>query len=88
MNGAATRITKVCKALSPLGEPAHSSTAATAPVATPQKITVGRLGAMVPRDLGGHAATLAEVASHCQALARGCSSTAMIYAMHQIQVAI
>lgn len=47
----------------------------------------GLLGAMVPRDLGGHGATLAEVASHCQALARGCSSTAMIYAMHHIQVA-
>lgn len=45
------------------------------------------LGAMVPRALGGHGATIADVAHHCQRLAQGCASTAMIYAMHQIQVA-
>lgn len=47
----------------------------------------GLLGCMVPRALGGHGATLAEVARQTQRLARACSSTAMVYAMHQIQVA-
>ncbi len=45
------------------------------------------LGAMVPADLGGGGASLFEVAAACHALARGCASTGMIYAMHQIQVA-
>lgn len=44
------------------------------------------LGALVPEDRGGLGLTLGEVASHCQALAQHCASTAMIYAMHQIQV--
>jgi acyl-CoA dehydrogenase len=47
----------------------------------------GLLGAMIPQELGGGGATLSEIASCCQRLARGCSSTAMIFAMHQIQVA-
>ena len=47
----------------------------------------GLLGAMVPRHLGGHGATLADIAHQTQRLGRACSSTAMIYAMHQIQVA-
>jgi acyl-CoA dehydrogenase len=47
----------------------------------------GLLGAMVPTELGGSGCSLAEIASHCQRLACACSSTAMIYAMHQIQVA-
>lgn len=45
------------------------------------------LGSMVPVELGGGGATLRDVARHCQRLAHACSSTAMIYAMHQIQVA-
>ena len=47
----------------------------------------GMLGAMVPVELGGHGATLAMLASDAQRLASACASTAMIFAMHQIQVA-
>ncbi|WDD95304.1 acyl-CoA/acyl-ACP dehydrogenase [Burkholderia sp. FERM BP-3421] len=45
------------------------------------------LGAMVPRDLGGRGASLAAVASACRIIGHACSSAAMIFAMHQIQVA-
>ncbi len=45
------------------------------------------LGTMVPGDLGGDNATVADVADICFVLARACASTAMIFAMHQIMVA-
>ncbi|MDR3097066.1 MAG: acyl-CoA/acyl-ACP dehydrogenase [Paraburkholderia sp.] len=45
------------------------------------------LSAMVPARFGGAGLSLAEVAGICETLAHGCASTAMIYAMHQIQVA-
>lgn len=45
------------------------------------------LGAMVPTELGGRGATVAEMAAACETLGRFCASTAMIYAMHQIEVA-
>lgn len=45
------------------------------------------LSAMVPVRFGGAGLSLAEVAAICETLAHGCASTAMIYAMHQIQVA-
>jgi acyl-CoA dehydrogenase len=45
------------------------------------------LGIMVPRSLGGEGASLAQVADVCYELARACSSTGMIYAMHQVKVA-
>jgi acyl-CoA dehydrogenase len=45
------------------------------------------LGIMVPRDLGGEGASLSNVVDICYNLGRACSSTAMIYAMHQIMVA-
>ena len=45
------------------------------------------LSALVPVELGGVGATLSDVASAVEALGRHCASTAMIYAMHQIQVA-
>jgi acyl-CoA dehydrogenase len=45
------------------------------------------LSAMVPTCFGGAGLSLADVASICEILAHGCASTAMIYAMHQIQVA-
>jgi acyl-CoA dehydrogenase len=45
------------------------------------------LGIMVPRSLGGEGASLGQVADVCYELARGCSSTGMIYAMHQVKVA-
>ncbi len=44
------------------------------------------LGAAVPRELGGRGATIAELAETCELLGRACASTAMIYAMHQIEV--
>jgi len=46
------------------------------------------LGIMVPADLGGDGASLSDVVDVCYILARGCASTAMIFAMHQIMVAI
>jgi acyl-CoA dehydrogenase len=46
------------------------------------------LGMMVPTALGGEGASLADVVDTCYILARGCASTAMIFAMHQIMVAI
>jgi acyl-CoA dehydrogenase len=46
------------------------------------------LGIMVPRDLGGEGASVSDVVDVCYMLARSCSSTAMIFAMHQIMVAI
>lgn len=45
------------------------------------------LSAMVPPRFGGPGLSLAELAVICETLAHGCASTAMIYAMHQIQVA-
>jgi acyl-CoA dehydrogenase len=45
------------------------------------------LSAMVPARFGGAGLSLADVASICEILAEGCASTAMVYAMHQIQVA-
>ncbi len=44
------------------------------------------LGILVPASEGGAGADLAEVVSICHALGQACASTAMIYAMHQIQV--
>jgi acyl-CoA dehydrogenase len=44
------------------------------------------LGAFVPQELGGRGATIAELAAVCETLGRFCASTAMIYAMHQIEV--
>ncbi|MDP9091636.1 MAG: acyl-CoA/acyl-ACP dehydrogenase [Actinomycetota bacterium] len=45
------------------------------------------LSAMIPARFGGREATLSEVGAVVAALARSCASTAMIFAMHQIQVA-
>ena len=45
------------------------------------------LGALVPRELGGLGATVRELAACCEAIGRACASSAMIYAMHQIEVA-
>ncbi|KAG0165478.1 acyl-CoA dehydrogenase-like protein [Apophysomyces sp. BC1015] len=44
------------------------------------------LGAMVPVELGGMGASLEAVTSACRILGHACSSAAMIYAMHQIEV--
>ncbi|MGI4816199.1 MAG: acyl-CoA dehydrogenase family protein [Janthinobacterium lividum] len=48
---------------------------------------LGLLGAMLPRELGGQGASLAAVASACRIMGHGCASAAMVFAMHQIQVA-
>lgn len=47
----------------------------------------GALSAAVPRELGGAGCGMAELAAHCAALGSVCSATAMILAMHHIQVA-
>jgi acyl-CoA dehydrogenase len=47
----------------------------------------GMLSPLVPARLGGDGATLAEVGAATAALARQCASSAMVYAMHNLQVA-
>ena len=46
------------------------------------------LGIMVPPTLGGEGARLSDAVDVCYILAQSCASTAMIFAMHQIMVAI
>lgn len=45
------------------------------------------LGILVPPALGGDGAAVHQVADVCYRLGQACSSTAMIYAMHQVKVA-
>ncbi len=45
------------------------------------------LGLLVPRSDGGAGAGIADVMAICHELGQHCAATAMIYAMHQIQVA-
>ena len=45
------------------------------------------LSALVPTVLGGEGASISQVAEVCYRLGEACSSTAMIYAMHQVKVA-
>ncbi len=45
------------------------------------------LSAFVPRDLGGAGCGMTELAQICETLGQHCSATAMVFAMHQIQVA-
>lgn len=44
------------------------------------------LGCAVPESLGGQGASLSELSALCACLAEHCASTAMVFAMHQIQV--
>jgi acyl-CoA dehydrogenase len=44
------------------------------------------IGIQVPHSLDGEEATLAEIADVCFILGQSCSSTALIYAMHQIKM--
>jgi acyl-CoA dehydrogenase len=46
------------------------------------------LSALLPEDLGGLGVSFGAVAAACQELARSCGASGMVYAMHQIQVAI
>ena len=43
---------------------------------------------LVPADLGGEGGSIGDAVDICYALGRACASTAMIFAMHQIMVAI
>jgi acyl-CoA dehydrogenase len=45
------------------------------------------LGAQIPTEFGGYGASIFDVTDMCYALGRACSSTAMIFAMHQTKVA-
>lgn len=45
------------------------------------------LGILVPAEIGGEEATIADVVDVCYTLGRACSSTGMIYAMHQVKAA-
>jgi acyl-CoA dehydrogenase len=45
------------------------------------------LGVAVPPDLGGEGASVSDVVDICYRLGRSCASTAMVYAMHQANVA-
>jgi acyl-CoA dehydrogenase len=45
------------------------------------------LGIMMPASLGGEDASVADVVDVCFRLGRACSSTGMIYAMHQVKAA-
>jgi acyl-CoA dehydrogenase len=44
------------------------------------------MGVLVPRRLGGEGASVGDVVDICYRLGRACSSSAMIYAMHQVKV--
>ena len=46
------------------------------------------LGLLVPAELGGEGATVSDVVDVCYVLGRACASTGMVFAMHQIMVAI
>src|SRR6202522_4281393 len=45
------------------------------------------LGVQIPKPLGGDGASIFDITDMCYALGRACSSTAMIFAMHQTKVA-
>jgi acyl-CoA dehydrogenase len=45
------------------------------------------LGAQIPVALGGFGASIFDLTDMCYTLGRACSSTAMIFAMHQIKIA-
>lgn len=48
---------------------------------------LGLMGAYIPQDLGGMGLNISQVGRLCETLGQYCGSTAMIFAMHQIQVA-
>lgn len=48
--------------------------------------SAGLLGAYVPKSLGGLGATLRELCGICEVLGRQCTTSSMVFAMHQIQV--
>lgn len=44
------------------------------------------LGCAVPEELGGMGSSMAEISAMCTELGRACATSAMVFAMHQIQV--
>ncbi len=62
--------------------------AARFPVETVQALReAGLLGALVPAEQGGEGCTLGEACATVEALGRHCASSAMVLAMHHLQVA-
>jgi acyl-CoA dehydrogenase len=58
------------------------------PVETVERLReLGLLSALVPAELGGGGASLPAIAQACFELGRRCGASAMVFAMHQIQVA-
>jgi acyl-CoA dehydrogenase len=58
------------------------------PIETITALKEARLmSAFIPKELGGLGCGMIELARMCEALAHHCSSSAMVFAMHQIQVA-
>ncbi len=49
--------------------------------------SAGLLSAAVPRELGGNGCNLRQLSEICAAVAQGCGSSAMVLAMHYIQLA-
>ncbi len=47
----------------------------------------GFMSALVPKELGGPSCSMKDVAGFCSTLAQGCSSSAMVLAMHYSQLA-
>jgi acyl-CoA dehydrogenase len=45
------------------------------------------LGSQIPREFGGDGASIFDITDMCYTLGRACSSTAMIFAMHQTKIA-
>src|SRR5450432_3263854 len=45
------------------------------------------MSALVPRERGGLGCGMVELAAMCEALGQHCASSAMVFAMHHIQVA-
>jgi acyl-CoA dehydrogenase len=45
------------------------------------------LGSQIPQEFGGDGASIFDITDMCYALGRACSSTAMIFAMHQTKIA-
>jgi acyl-CoA dehydrogenase len=45
------------------------------------------MSALVPKELGGFGCGMVQLAAMCEALGHHCASAAMVFAMHQIQVA-
>jgi len=45
------------------------------------------LGVQIPKEFGGDGASMFDITDMCYALGRACSSTAMIFAMHQTKIA-